>query len=67
MSHAGKFFTSIAVQLARNVPSLRQHLCDDVADQSNIAGLSPRPVASVCSQSVIEAREPLTSVLYSCR
>jgi hypothetical protein len=41
VSHAGKFFTSIAVQLACNVPSLRQHICDVVADQSNIASLSP--------------------------
>jgi hypothetical protein len=41
VSHAGKFFTSIAVQLACNVPSLRQHICDVVTDQSNIAILSP--------------------------
>ena len=40
MSHAGKFFTSIAMQLAYNIPSLRQHICDAVVDQSNIASLS---------------------------
>jgi hypothetical protein len=40
VSHAGKFFTSIAAQLAYNIPSLRPHICDAVADQSNIASLS---------------------------
>jgi hypothetical protein len=40
VSHAGKFFTSIAVQLANNVPYLRQYIydaitkCKDVANQS---------------------------------
>jgi hypothetical protein len=41
ISHAGKFFTSIAVQLAYNIPSLRRHISEAVADQSNIASLSP--------------------------
>jgi hypothetical protein len=41
VSHAGKFFTSIAVQLAYNVPSLRRHISEAVADQSNISNLSP--------------------------
>jgi hypothetical protein len=40
VSYAGNFFASIAVQLACNVPSLRQHISDVVADQSNIASLS---------------------------
>jgi hypothetical protein len=40
VSYAGKFFTSIAVQLAYNIPSLRRHICDAVADQINIASLS---------------------------
>jgi hypothetical protein len=40
VSHAGKFFTSIAVQLANNVPCLRQYIFDAIAEQSNIANLS---------------------------
>ncbi len=40
MSHAGKFFTSLAVQLTFNMPSLRQYICEAVIKQSNIASLS---------------------------
>jgi hypothetical protein len=40
VSHAGKFFTSIAVQLVRNIPSLRQYICD--ATTTDIAGQSFR-------------------------
>ena len=40
VGHAGKFFTSIAAQLAYNIPSLRRHICDAVADRINIASLS---------------------------
>jgi WD40 repeat protein len=40
VGHAGKFFTSIAVQLADNVPSLRRHIYDAVAVRSDIASLS---------------------------
>lgn len=40
MSHAGKFFTSLAVQLADVVPSLQAHICDAVKERSNIANLS---------------------------
>ena len=36
MSHAGRFFTSIAVQLANNVPSLQRHICDAVAKCKDI-------------------------------
>ncbi|KAG4439200.1 hypothetical protein IFR05_005321 [Cadophora sp. M221] len=39
-SHAGKFFTSIAVQLACNVPSLRQYIRDATKKRSDIASLS---------------------------
>ncbi|KAH0553188.1 hypothetical protein GP486_006632 [Trichoglossum hirsutum] len=41
VSHAGKFFTSLAVQLAFNVPSLRQYICEAVTKRSDIASLSP--------------------------
>jgi hypothetical protein len=38
VSHAGKFFSSIAVQLAHNIPSLRQYICNaitkDIMSQS---------------------------------
>ena len=40
MSHARKFVTTIAVQLADNVPSLKPHICHIVANRSNIASLS---------------------------
>jgi hypothetical protein len=42
VGHAGKFVTSIAVQLAHNVPSLRQPICAAVAERSNIASESLR-------------------------
>ncbi|KAL2040688.1 hypothetical protein N7G274_006667 [Stereocaulon virgatum] len=40
VSHARKFVTTIAVQLADNVPSLKPHICHTIANQSNIASLS---------------------------
>jgi hypothetical protein len=40
VSHAGKFFTSLAVQLAFNVPSLRHHICEAAIKRSDIASLS---------------------------
>ena len=40
MSHAGKFFTSLAVQLAYAVPSLQAHIRDAVRERSDIANLS---------------------------
>jgi hypothetical protein len=42
LGHAGKFVTSIAVQLAHNVPALRQPICAAVAERSNIASESLR-------------------------
>jgi hypothetical protein len=40
VSHAGKFFTSLAVQLSFSVPSLRQYICEAVRKRSDIASLS---------------------------
>ncbi|PVH70486.1 hypothetical protein DL98DRAFT_472631 [Cadophora sp. DSE1049] len=40
VSHAGKFFTSLAVQLADAVPSLQSYICDAVRERSDIANLS---------------------------
>jgi hypothetical protein len=40
VSHAGKFFTSIAVQLAYAVPSLQTDIRDAVRERSDIASLS---------------------------
>lgn len=40
VSHAGKFFTSLAVQLAFNVPYLRQYICEAATKRSDIASLS---------------------------
>jgi hypothetical protein len=40
--HSGKFFTSIAVQLAHNAPSLRRHISEAAEEQINIANHSLR-------------------------
>jgi hypothetical protein len=40
LNYAGKFFTTIAVQLAYNVPSLQQYISEVVRSQNNIANLS---------------------------
>jgi len=40
VSHAGKLFTSLAVQLADAVPFLQTHICNAVKERSNIANLS---------------------------
>ncbi|TVY23810.1 Vegetative incompatibility protein HET-E-1, partial [Lachnellula hyalina] len=42
VSHAGKFFTSIAVQLANNIPSLRHNVCDAISHRKDIASQSFR-------------------------
>ena len=42
ISHTGKFFTSIARQLANTIPLLNQHICDAVTDNSDIANQSLR-------------------------
>jgi hypothetical protein len=40
VSNAGKFFTSIAVQLADNVPALRHHICEAISGRERIASKS---------------------------
>lgn len=40
MSHAGKLFTTLAVQLAKQIPSLQKQIYNAIAKQSNIASLS---------------------------
>ena len=42
VGHAGKFVTSIAVQLASSVPTLRRHISNAVTEHSNIASQSLR-------------------------
>jgi len=42
MSYAGKFFTSIAVQLANNIPSLRHYICNAISNCKDIASRSLR-------------------------
>jgi hypothetical protein len=42
VSHAGKFFTSIAVQLANNIPSLRQYIYDAITKRKDVASQSLR-------------------------
>lgn len=42
VGHAGKFVTSIAWQLANNVPSLDQHICDAIKERRDIASQSLR-------------------------
>lgn len=40
VGHAGKFFTTVAVQLATHVPTLYRHICDALKELGNIASLS---------------------------
>jgi hypothetical protein len=40
VSHAGKFFTSLAVQLAKSIPSLQKQVCDTIIEQRDVAKLS---------------------------
>ena len=40
--HAGKFVTSLAVQLARNVPALKERISDAVVERDDIASQSLR-------------------------
>ncbi|RYP57870.1 hypothetical protein DL770_010563 [Monosporascus sp. CRB-9-2] len=42
VSRAGMFVTSIAVQLANNVPPLKRYICDAITDRSDIASQSLR-------------------------
>jgi hypothetical protein len=37
VGHAGRFVTSLAVQIADNVPASQQHMHDAIAERSNIA------------------------------
>jgi hypothetical protein len=40
VSHAGKFITSIAVQLASSIPALKRKICDAILKHSDIASQS---------------------------
>lgn len=42
VSHAGKFITSIAVQLAHNVPTFRRRICDAITERGDIVSQSLR-------------------------
>jgi hypothetical protein len=42
VSYAGKFFTSIAVQLANSIPPLRHYICDAISNRKDIASQSFR-------------------------
>ena len=42
VGHAGKFFTTIARQLAQVSPALRRHICEAIADQEEIASQTLR-------------------------
>ena len=42
IGHAGKFFTSIAVQLATRLPQLKRYICDAVVEHRDIATQSLR-------------------------
>lgn len=42
VSHAGKFVTSLASQLADSIPNLRQHICNAIRVYSDIASRSLR-------------------------
>jgi hypothetical protein len=40
VSHARKFFSSVAVQLAHNIPYLRQYICEAVAKRKDVVNQS---------------------------
>jgi hypothetical protein len=42
VSHAGKFFTIIAVQLANNAPPLQRYICEAIRERSDITSKSLR-------------------------
>ncbi|KAF2735600.1 hypothetical protein EJ04DRAFT_396574, partial [Polyplosphaeria fusca] len=42
VGNAGKFVTSIAVQLAHSVPASREHICAAVAERGDVTSLSMR-------------------------
>jgi hypothetical protein len=42
ISHASKFVTSVAVQLASSIPTLRQYICDAITEHSDVASRSLR-------------------------
>ena len=42
VSHAGKFFTTIAWQLAKISPALNRHICEAIADHKDIASQTLR-------------------------
>jgi hypothetical protein len=40
VGHAGKFFTSLAVQLATAIPTLQKQVCDAIIERRDVAKLS---------------------------
>jgi NACHT domain len=42
VGHAGKFVTSIAIQLASSIPTLHQYICDAITERGDIANQSLR-------------------------
>jgi hypothetical protein len=42
VGHAGKFVTSIALQLASSIPGVQQYICDAITERSDIASQSLR-------------------------
>jgi hypothetical protein len=42
VGHAGKFFTTIALQLAKNIPALRDYICEAITEHSDIENQSLR-------------------------
>jgi hypothetical protein len=42
VGHAGKFITSIALQLASSIPGIHQYICDAVTEHNDIASQSLR-------------------------
>jgi hypothetical protein len=57
VGHAGKFFTTIAVQLARNIPQMQRYISDVIADDNDIGN---QPLREQWHQLIIN---PLTKVV----
>jgi hypothetical protein len=68
IGHAGKFFTSIAVQLATRLPQLKRYICDAIVEHRDIAVQSLRDqwrqlVLKPLSKLDTDFRDPLFLVI----
>jgi hypothetical protein len=75
VSHAGKFITSIALQLASSAPTLQRYICDAISEDNNIASkdlrdqwnrLIFRPLSQLIASSVLSLFVIVIDALDEC-